>query len=1633
MAGNESPRSADGDAQLDAIYSAFLARLEGEKRTEVLRTVEPQQSALAAVATRCEDEMDVCEQELQLAMQKLEEVQGKLSALESDEQDAPANPVTLEQAREEAKQASAAMETQMEHRATKANEHAEQTLQATRSLHDAQRDAIRSFGAPEQQRQLAEMEGVAALAASAVSPSSMSTAYEALQKDHADLVIRVGGSLSQLGIKVDANGVVTSAPGGLFDKDYTILGIDGQRFRSGLEDASGTHNIILRCKKADILLSLARAPPKLLKGKALKLMQVKITPGTQGFGIDLSEVNTIAGLVKGGKAEASDLRVGDVIVAADGVNLGAKRLVEALNKGKPSHIFTIIRPAAFSKQDKPDELTDSTSSTEAPKAASPSSIATAPSSTAPLTSTPSSATTTSSEPAPEEDSLRRSLAESLGRLQKSTEMLAGPSVRITRTTPADGTGVTVEWTPRSDGPKASYYHLQWKLAQDTEWTQTEASKSIKATLVTKGNLKKDGLYQFRVRACSQESGEWGVWSTPSVPVCPDGMDDALSTIQEEATVVSSVAPSVPGANAGSGLTMLAVQGMLADQRQALEKQAADAFKVMEDRLTEDLDNARDEVQLWKGKFTEAAGNSMQAVLDAKEDTRAEVLKELESQTRSAVAMKEEAAQSIELIREAQKLAAEAKAEMETYKARFEKLKSEAKEETDREAEMKLQGVMRNAALEIRDKVKAVEAMTEGHIKRAVEEALRVERAKAEVVRRDQKRELEESYEAQLQAMQNVVGASSSMRITEIQEKQEERILQAATLAADRAKEEAKKTEAMAVSLAVAAAIEETENKLIARQKMFEYQLSAQKRATQEQTASMHTDEAVNRLVKQAKEEALKTKDVAVREAVGRVEQKAAIEKQQMLEGIADKIRSSVRDREKELLAEQGLGLQKLAEAELREANKLVQHAGAVASQQFGIGNDDFEEDVLQATRPATLLDKDELLSVPVKKPYRPPKPGDMDEDEGPGLQHGTASKKANGDDEDMVAPPLEYIQMKARHALEEKALKARQEADEYFEAEIEEEKPGSRRIGRAKRDAEKESLRERQLKEAMETGAALAYEESARKAMDNKLNPLQHSDVLALLSKPEGDAHIEQISGDHPALKAALERVQSLEDKVRSLGGMASDGGALELDRGENKQRADQMATILKQGEEVGITEADREGIKDVMELLKRHQKRGKAMKKMLNDVDNRADTATQETADQVQHDIEREDDIIGELTDRLHDLVARDTNGALTKDETKLLRQLTEELKHQQEQAEMREVQITWLQAESRRARITALLEARAELENLHNEAMAYEDLTLPTPPIAAAEDAFSISVDWLPPDSGSAARFHLQWRIDGESKWTSSAASEHIKVPCCTKGHLRTGESYEFRVRAANASGVWGSWSQATEPTQPHVLLTSMPSRPQVLAKTKGRVEVCWQPPEGGKVASYELQWRRIDGRWDEPGCSMETTDEVITTPGLSLNEYYTFRVRASLSRFRGNQFTEFSPSSGPVHPVKDPNARKEPKSSKSKSKKSKQPAYDADASETVIMSELASAAKSFHPTAQAHVEAHLQQLSKKREEDKANLQMLEKRNSEISTKAREDKLNELVKIKRDVIKRAEPSVDSMEAAISGSIARSNTESWD
>ena len=48
--------------------------------------------------------------------------------------------------------------------------------------------------------------------------------------------------------------------------------------------------------------------------------------------------------------------------------------------------------------------------------------------------------------------------------------------------------------------------------------------------------------------------------------------------------------------------------------------------------------------------------------------------------------------------------------------------------------------------------------------------------------------------------------------------------------------------------------------------------------------------------------------------------------------------------------------------------------------------------------------------------------------------------------------------------------------------------------------------------------------------------------------------------------------------------------------------------------------------------------------------------------------------------------------------------------------------------------------------------------------------------------------------------------------------------------------------------------MLLSSLPSRPQLRPLSKGRFEARWSPPEGPAAVSYELQWRTCDGQWGE-----------------------------------------------------------------------------------------------------------------------------------------------------------------------------------
>ena len=162
-------------------------------------------------------------------------------------------------------------------------------------------------------------------------------------------------------------------------------------------------------QKNDVLTSLERALPKLVKGKA-SLMQIKIMPGAQGFGIDLSEVNTVAGLVKAGKAEAADMRSRRHHRRGRWRQFGCQEARGGSQKGKSSYIFTVIRPAAPSKQDKVNELTDSVDTPDV----SDNGVAAkhVPASSSSVESAPTAAPR---EAAPDEDDpLKRSLAESRG-------------------------------------------------------------------------------------------------------------------------------------------------------------------------------------------------------------------------------------------------------------------------------------------------------------------------------------------------------------------------------------------------------------------------------------------------------------------------------------------------------------------------------------------------------------------------------------------------------------------------------------------------------------------------------------------------------------------------------------------------------------------------------------------------------------------------------------------------------------------------------------------------------------------------------------------------------------------------------------------------------------------------------------------------------------------------------------------------------------------------------------------------------------------------------------------------------------------------------------------------------------------
>ena len=62
--------------------------------------------------------------------------------------------------------------------------------------------------------------------------------YEAFQKEHTDLIIRIPGSFKKMGIEVASTGTIVRAPGDLFDHEYRVIAVDGKRFCAGLDSVS---------------------------------------------------------------------------------------------------------------------------------------------------------------------------------------------------------------------------------------------------------------------------------------------------------------------------------------------------------------------------------------------------------------------------------------------------------------------------------------------------------------------------------------------------------------------------------------------------------------------------------------------------------------------------------------------------------------------------------------------------------------------------------------------------------------------------------------------------------------------------------------------------------------------------------------------------------------------------------------------------------------------------------------------------------------------------------------------------------------------------------------------------------------------------------------------------------------------------------------------------------------------------------------------------------------------------------------------------------------------------------------------------------------------------------------------------
>jgi hypothetical protein len=185
-----------------------------------------------------------------------------------------------------------------------------------------------------------------------------------------------------------------------------------------------------------------------------------------------------------------------------------------------------------------------------------------------------------------------------------------------------------------------------------------------------------------------------------------------------------------------GLSKETLSGVLDYQRQAIEAQHEQELSDLETNFLAQLHGIQADATNFKNKFLEMSGTQMQALLDAKTEARKEVVKEMAAEKAALEEVKEKKKQAVATVEATEKRVVKAEAEAEEarrdaerYKFRMTMAMQEAKEEVEQAALAKVQFVMRNAAMELRDQTKKIEVQQAAATQRKMAEAVKLAEAK----------------------------------------------------------------------------------------------------------------------------------------------------------------------------------------------------------------------------------------------------------------------------------------------------------------------------------------------------------------------------------------------------------------------------------------------------------------------------------------------------------------------------------------------------------------------------------------------------------------------------------------------------------------------------------------------------------------------------------------------------------------------------------------------------------------------------------------------------------------------------------------------------------------------------------------